>query len=336
MSMGRLLTGKWTILSAVGLSVGFCGLSLYGAPPSRKGGVAAGDRSGATATQRAEEAEFRLKARSGSLSSFDYPIAPPVMAYKAETLMAREGIDFYPLASGGVAGVCTINTDCDDCDPCTGNPAGGTSRLDTCTDGVCVSDAVPEGDSGDCSDGDLCNGIETCDAGGACQSGTSPCLGDTVCVQVAGDYTCQASCTEPGDCDDDELLCNGDEVCLGGYCQHTGPVCGQGASCAEPGEGETEVTCGVGRCCTGDATDPTCARETLAACTGSWLAIGEDDVECDVLDEDDAEDFDCPKYASGIAPQGDFLVDIGPAEPGACRTLRQIGDDYEISNSTSV
>jgi hypothetical protein len=66
--------------------------------------------------------------------------------------------------------VCTAAT-CDDGNPCT---------LDTCgNDGVCTHGAAPAGAA--CGDGNMCNGVETCDGQGTCQSGTSVVCVATVC-----------------------------------------------------------------------------------------------------------------------------------------------------------
>ena len=89
----------------------------------------------------------------------------------------------------------------------------------------------------DCSDGDFCNGIETC-VTGACQPGTTPCPDDGLfctgvegCDEIADSCTqggnpCRISCDETnnvclcsadGDCDDG-LFCNGTESCNGTFC----------------------------------------------------------------------------------------------------------------------
>jgi len=76
----------------------------------------------------------------------------------------------------------------EDCDPASGDA--------DCVDCQCANGTVPgsshdcvcDGDE-DCNDGLACNGVETCDENGYCLGGTS------------------VSCT------DDELWCNGDEIC---------------------------------------------------------------------------------------------------------------------------
>ncbi|MGB2988152.1 MAG: C25 family cysteine peptidase, partial [Phycisphaerae bacterium] len=80
---------------------------------------------------------------------------------------------------------------------------------------------------GDCSDGLYCNGAESCDAYGECQSGSDPCPGQ-LCDE--GTDTCY-ECDYDSDCDDG-LFCNGAETCVGGFCQAGSDPC-PGQSCDE-------------------------------------------------------------------------------------------------------
>ncbi len=112
---------------------------------------------------------------------------------------------------------------CDDGDGCTGdscNPQTG-----------CVHTATPgcwcDGDD-DCSDSNLCTGIERC-IDGACVSGTPPgcddgnsCTDDSCDPQTGCVYTVNAA-----PCDDG-LFCNGDDTCGDGNCSvHSGDPCQQ-------------------------------------------------------------------------------------------------------------
>ena len=94
---------------------------------------------------------------------------------------------------------------CDDGNPCT---------TDACSSGTCTHVAVAAGTS--CSDGNVCNGAETCDPGGVCLAGTplatndnNPCTADA-CHPVNGvTHTPVAAGTSCGDGD----ACNGNETC---------------------------------------------------------------------------------------------------------------------------
>jgi hypothetical protein len=66
----------------------------------------------------------------------------------------------------GFAGA-TCAASCDDGNPCT---------ADACTGGTCTHTAATAGTS--CSDGNLCNGQETCNAAGSCVAGAAPVLDD--------------------------------------------------------------------------------------------------------------------------------------------------------------
>lgn len=115
---------------------------------------------------------------------------------------------------------CTI----DACDPATGN---------------CVLEPVATGVQ--CSDGDVCNGLEVC-AGGICLPGpaldcddSNSCTLDS-CDPVAG---CVSTSAADGTTCLDNDLCNGTERCAAGVCQ--------------PG---TASSCNDGNACTSDACNP--------------------------------------------------------------------------------
>jgi hypothetical protein len=100
---------------------------------------------------------------------------------------------------------------------------------------ACTTDA-------ECSDGNACNGTETC-VGGVCQPGTplnchdtNPCTTDS-CDPVLG--VCQYVALPNGTGCDDGTICNGREVCQGGLCK--------------PG---TPLNCDDGIACTADTCDP--------------------------------------------------------------------------------
>jgi|GEM_PF-911942 len=133
-------------------------------------------------------------------------------------------------------GVCTDGppTDCDDSNVCT---------VDSCNVSTgCVHTPVADGTS--CSDGDRCNGVETCQ-GGVCRSpgdlncsDGDPCTSDS-CHPVNG---CVNTPLPDGTSCDDNNVCNGVDVCRGGVCvPGTGPDCDDGNSCTDdqciPGTG---------------------------------------------------------------------------------------------------
>jgi hypothetical protein len=143
---------------------------------------------------------------------------------------------------GGCAGVreggpcddgsgCTLGDACKS-GKCVGAPKvcpGATACLDaTCnkTSGQCGLKAKPAGTS--CSDGNVCNGAELCDAKGTCTAGTPPncddgntCTADS-CDPAAG---CK-SVPSPGATCNDGDACTETDVCDGaGVCKGSGDVC---------------------------------------------------------------------------------------------------------------
>jgi hypothetical protein len=124
------------------------------------------------------------------------------------------------------AGTCTAGAPlaCDDGNPCT---------TDSCLPiSGCQHPAVPNGTG--CSDGDACNGAETCQAGSctagaplACDDGND-CTLDS-CDPVGG---CQHPAVANGTPCPDGTVCNGAETCQGGACSAGPPLaCGDGDAC---------------------------------------------------------------------------------------------------------
>ncbi|MFN8545951.1 MAG: hypothetical protein U0807_17345 [Candidatus Binatia bacterium] len=101
--------------------------------------------------------------------------------------------------------ICNADSDCSDGDPCNG--------VETCQNHTCLPGTSP------CGDNDLCNGVEGCDpATGACLPGTAPnCDDGNLCTTDS----CSPSlgCVHAATCDDG-LPCNGIETCnpLDGSC----------------------------------------------------------------------------------------------------------------------
>ena len=153
-------------------------------------------------------------------------------------------------------GNCTDGQFCngdETCDPFNGCQAG---LPPSCEDGVaCTEDSCDEvGDQclnvtndGNCTDGQFCNGDETCDALAGCQAGTAPdCDDGVLCTVDACDETGGTCLNTPNDalCDD-SLFCNGGEICdpLAGCQGGTAPDCDDGTACTDDSCNEATDTC---------------------------------------------------------------------------------------------
>ncbi len=259
---------------------------------------------------------------------------------------------------GGICEYRTCQGGTEDLEDCSTGPLATacTSGGGLCVTNVsnrelrCVRVQEPAGAAGECSDGFTCNGQEQCSAGGLCET-VAACPTGEVCdpnrnAGTTAIGSCRPRCTATS-CND-SLSCNGVEACnVGtGLCSPPAAVCGQGAPCF-PGVPATTFTCGNGRCCDNTNVED-CTRTTVAACTGSrnWLGVGdrqstsEDDNTCDQLaganDElFEGEDFQCPRYASGLSPLGPLTVQVGRIEAANCEPLQEVGDDYEIEQAVS-
>jgi hypothetical protein len=131
----------------------------------------------------------------------------------------------------GMVGVveCTVDGDCDDSSVCTD---------DTCIGNVCQY----SNNTASCDDGLFCTGADTCSGGSCSVHSGDPCPLGTNCNE--GTNSCDSTpvistttsinstttttiseCESDADCDDDELFCNGDEICVEGECQHEGNPC---------------------------------------------------------------------------------------------------------------
>jgi len=215
-----------------------------------------------------------------------------------------------------------------------------------------------------------------------CQPG--PCSMQKKCI---GGSTPGANCTTtcPGaggrcaftDCDDLKH-CNGDEICDGGVCKAAENPCGSGAWCGEkkcaptgnpaidramPPSCTTTNDCIIeagsstcttegpvcleGRCCTNNASEPTCERQKISACTGLFyggdqgkLGVGDTQTSCTGIVINQVE-VTCPKYSSGVAPYGTITQILGPVSDSTQNVapfgapLNKLGDDYKLSNDTN-
>ena len=182
----------YTSASAVGVLI--CSLSLQGAPPS---------------ADNSTRSSSVVRAGPGIPATNEYPIAPPVIAYPADTVLSVGEEGLWPPISPGEPGVlssvagaeCELDVDCDDCLPCTqdrcsegfcsagsendGDPCFRDEHCGTEPAGTCVLTGGPkfcghfpedEGELGDCNDGIFCNGTDFCQGGG-CVSVGDPCVG---------------------------------------------------------------------------------------------------------------------------------------------------------------
>jgi hypothetical protein len=142
---------------------------------------------------------------------------------------------------------CNDGDVCSTLDQCAAGICGGGSPLD-CDDGnPCTADScdsvlgclnTPVGDGISCSDGDVCNGAETCQAG-TCSSGTPlNCIDGNACTADSCDPVlgCQNPPVTDGTACPDGDLCNGDETCQAGACTAAlPPDCDDGNPCTANG-----------------------------------------------------------------------------------------------------
>ena len=162
------------------------------------------------------------------------------------------------------AGNCPI-----DCDPGYLPPAASCCGDGTCEAGEdtgnCGIDCdVSCANDGECADGDLCNGVETCGAGGSCELGTPVDCDD---ADACTDDSCDAQtggCTNaPVSCDDGDA-CTVDSCNAATGCSNVAPACQNGDGCCPsgcdsgndsdcPSCGGRGAACGSGAdCCSGN------------------------------------------------------------------------------------
>ncbi len=109
----------------------------------------------------------------------------------------------------------------------------GNAVPDDCCDAFCRT----EGSGNSCSDGDICNGQETCNDAGICLPGEPlSCDDGNVCTDDSCDPTAGCINTQnTAPCDDADICTEGD-TCSGGLCIAGPPqVCNDGEVCTEEG-----------------------------------------------------------------------------------------------------
>jgi MYXO-CTERM domain-containing protein len=166
---------------------------------------------------------------------------------------------------------------CDDGNPCT------VDRCDSATG--CATTPAAVGTT--CSDGDLCNGAETCDTTGRCVSGTPvvcpmPTLACRVSVCNRGTGSCVVNFAPSGSSCDDGNLCNGMEVCdTLGVCNSLST---DGGLCADAGDAAPDATPDVTRDVAPDAILDV-ATDVLADTSVDSVTDSTTDVAIDALTE---------------------------------------------------
>jgi|GEM_PF-1905852 len=198
----------------------------------------------------------------------------------------------------GVDNDCDGFGDCDDGD-CAGDPActGGCTNPSECTDnnvcnGIedCVAGSCVSGTPLNCDDGLFCNGAETCDPVLGCQAGTAPNCDDGVgCTDDScneGTDSCD-NIANNANCPDDGLFCNGTEFCDAALdCSSTGDPCTGGETCNEATDTcdlpvcDNDGTCESGEDCNNCPND--CFSGSGASCGNGVCEAGdgEDCVSC--------------------------------------------------------
>ena len=172
---------------------------------------------------------------------------------------------------------------CDDGNPCNGvetcDPAAGCqngTQLDcndnlVCTNDLCdpaigcVNAPIPNCcvSNGDCDDGDICNGLETC-VNNTCVAGTPPdCDDHNPCTDDTCDAVMACVHTDNTNPCDDGNPCTVNDTCSGGQCQG-GPAGNLGTECrAAAGDCDVAEACdGTNAACPADAT-----KQSGTACT---------------------------------------------------------------------
>ena len=156
-----------------------------------------------------------------------------------------------------------------------------------CADKECSDDGCG-GSCGECDDGDVCNGVETCQEGSCLPGAPLDCDDDKPCTVDECDS--QAGCQHvehDGPCDDGDLCTDGDQ-CVAGACEPGKPVvCDDGEPCTsdmckqETGLCESVVAldlpeCGVTICWgqTQADADHACKDENVCTLDSCFFANG--------------------------------------------------------------
>ncbi len=251
----------------------------------------------------------------------------------------------FALATGA-AGGCSGNPQCDDGLFCNGAEIcnAGSCQAGTppnCADAVaCTTDSCNEGtdscdhtpNNGACSDGQFCNGSETCNVTLGCQAGTPPNCADAVACTTDSCNEATDSCDHTpnnGACSDGQF-CNGSETChvtLG--CQAgTPPNCSDGVACTDDSCNEgtdscdhvaNNANCNDGLFCTG--------AETCNATLG--CQAGGDPCPGQICDEGTDTCANC--IVDGDCSDGLFCNGTETCNAGSCQAGTPVNCDDGIA-----
>ena len=222
---------------------------------------------------------------------------------------------------------CETDEDCADDNPCTDDSCNLSFH-------VCMNVAV---DGRDCDDGDLCNGVGTCDETGACVIDSSPlcddgnpCTFDT-CVSGGSDCTHDASAADGSTCDNG-LHCDGPDECSDGACEAVDPgyaPCDDGDLCTDDrcAEGSGGPSCthpritfrGVG--CGGTITSVTSGASgasTYGSCAGTMGSGPEEVIVFAHTSDTDVTFTLVPHSGVPTAPNNELYVLTDGCDPGSC------------------
>jgi hypothetical protein len=203
-----------------------------------------------------------------------------------------------------------------------------------CDDGIgCTTDVCNENtyqcthtpDESACDDDLFCNGVEHCDAGGACAPGTPPnCDDGVVCTVDSCDETTRA-CVHEADSSacNDGAYCNGVETCdpATGCLAGTPPDCDDGVACTVDSCDEATLacvhqaddsTCDDGRFCNGVET-----CELVAGCRAGTPPDCDDSVNCTTDSCDSASDACLHATDEGLCDNGVFCDGAEVCDAGA-------------------
>jgi hypothetical protein len=284
---------------------------------------------------------------------------------------------------------CDHSASCDDGIDCTDDTCQGTTCVNTPNDAFCdginecaisicsaasgcVVDTPLEGP---CDDGQFCNGADTCNAGQCSVHTGNPCAGFPECQdgcnearQICGSPF-GTPCTSDGNictdnvCDggghcvtipnssacDDDIFCNGNDVCSGGSCSfHAGPPCVLSGDCRDVcDEGAQACRTPAGEPCRDDrnsCTDDICDGsgaclhvEASGSCEGEdFCTVGGVCVAGQCLAADGGTAFSSTRILLLLKPgpaddqfviKADFTADAiqgAPAEEGIRLALRSL------------
>ncbi len=232
------------------------------------------------------------------------------------------------------------SVDCDDGLDCTDD---GCNALD----GSCYHLPVHTR----CSDGDACNGGETCDVTRGCVAGTPVDCGDGVaCTADSCDRVTGGCSHTPVDADcNDGVFCNGDEVChlTRGCVAGTPPTCSDGVACTDdacnPATGTCVNTPVDARCDDGQLCNGAERCLGMAGCQPGTAPTCDDGLACTVDTCDPAAAggagrcVNTPPDADGdtYAPISCLGTDCNDSDsairPGAAERCNAIDDDCDTS-----